>query len=116
MEDQGILEKFIGHIKEYAETSVDLFALNMQDKSSEVISSIVSALIFGLIASITLLFLSIGAAWWLGQMLGSPSIGFFCVAGFYFFTGMTIYFFRRQWIKTPIINFLLRKINIHEED
>lgn len=115
MEGEGKLEKFMEHIKEYAEVKVDLMALNIQDKTSDVVSSIASALVFVLLTMTILLFLSIGMAWWLGQLFGGLSIGFFCVAGFYLFLGIIIYFFRAQWIKMPIINFLLKKINLNEE-
>jgi hypothetical protein len=113
---EGKIEKFIAHVKEYVETRADLLALNVQDKLSDVISSMVSALILGFLTIVILFFLSIGSAWWLGQVLGSPSIGFFCIAGIYALIGILIYLFRKQWIKMPMINFLIKKINLREED
>jgi len=116
MEEQGKLEKFISHIKEYAETRLDLMILNTEDKLSDVLSSVASVLVLTLVFLTTILFLSAGAAWWLGETFGSLSLGLFCVAIFYMIVGIVVYCFRDKWIKMPLINFLLKKINLNEED
>jgi uncharacterized membrane protein len=90
--------------------------LNIQDKSTGVISSIASAVILGTLGLIVLMFASIGAAWYLGEYLKNPSIGFFSVAGFYVVVGIILFIKREKWIKLPIINSILKKITYHEND
>jgi uncharacterized membrane protein YqjE len=110
------LETFIRHAKEYAETRYDLAVINVQEKTTDIISTISSALIVGILILFTLLFTSIGAAWYIGQIIGNPSSGFFCVALFYLVLSVIIIIFRDTWIRIPIINFMIKKISLHEED
>jgi len=76
-------EQLVSNIKEYAETRCDIALLNMQDKVSNVLSSIASVAVVAILGVLILFFASLGAAWYIGQSLNNPSIGFFCIAGFY---------------------------------
>ncbi|HKR06282.1 MAG TPA: phage holin family protein [Bacteroidia bacterium] len=116
MEGENKVEQLIRNIKEYAETRFDIALLDIQDKISEILSSIASIAIVAIISIFIIFFTSVGAAWWIGQVLHNPSIGFFCVAGFYLLVAIIIIVNRDKWIKLPIINGLLKKININEED
>ena len=116
MEELNKVEKLAGHIKEYAETRFDLVALTLQDKVTSILSSLVSSIIGAILVLFVILFISIGGALWLGDYLHSPFIGFFYVAGFYLLVTFIMIFYREKWIKTPMINGLLKKINSHEEN
>lgn len=116
MEEKNKAEQLISNMKEYAETRFEIVLLNIQDKVSDLLSSMAAALIAGILGIFILFFISVGAAWWIGQMLQNPSIGFFCVAGFYLLVAIIVLLNQDKWIKLPIINAVLKKINIHEED
>jgi tetrahydromethanopterin S-methyltransferase subunit C len=62
------------------------------------------------------LFISLGIAWYIGDRTGDPSMGFFSLAGFYILLAVIAYFTRDKLIKAPIINAIIKKIAIHEED
>lgn len=116
MEETNKIEKMFADVKDYAETSIDIFALNAQDKVSDVMSSIASIAILGVLTMFTIMLLSISGAWLLGEYLHSPSIGFFCVAVFYLLLGVILYVNRKNWIKLPVINAILKKITFHENN
>jgi hypothetical protein len=116
MEGINKVEDLIGKLKLYVETRVDLVTLNFQDKVSEILSSVASSAVVMILGLFVLFFASVGAAWRIGELLKSPSIGFFCVAGFYLILSIIIILNKDKWIKMPIINALLKKININEED
>jgi hypothetical protein len=116
MEVKDKLEKMFTDVKDYAETRFDIVVLDAQDKATNVISSMASAAILGMLSLFILMFLSIGAAWALGEYLNSPSIGFFSVGGFYLLTALLLYINREKWIKLPIINGILKKITFHENN
>jgi hypothetical protein len=116
MEEQSKIEKLVSDVKDYAETRLDIAVLEVQDKATSVISSIAASVVVGVIGVIVLLFLSIGAAWALGEYIHSPSIGFFSVAGFYLLLGLILYLGREKLIKLPIINAILKKITFHENN
>jgi hypothetical protein len=109
-------EQLVSNIKEYAETRSDIAMLNIQDKVSSVLSSIASATVAAILGLFILFFASLCAAWYIGQSLNNPSIGFFCIAGFYLIVAIIIIINRDKWIKLPVINTILKKISIHEED
>jgi uncharacterized membrane protein len=116
MEEKNKIEKMFTNIKDYAETRFDIIVLNIQDKAVNVISSMASAVILGTLGLISLVFISIGVAWYLGEYFHSPSIGFFSVAAFYLLVTIVVFINREKWIKLPIINAILKKITFHEND
>ena len=116
MEGKIKVEQLVGNLKEYAETRFDIAVLNTQDKVTDVLSTIASMAVVGLLAMLIIFFSSVGAAWYVGQLLHNPSLGFFCVAGFYLIVAIIFYVNRDSWVKLPVINSLLKKININEQD
>jgi len=116
MEGKLKVEQLVGNLKEYAETRFDMAVLNTQDKMTDLLASIASMAIVVVCTLLILIFGSVGAGWWLGQLLHSPSLGFLCVAGFYLIVALIIFVNRDNWIKIPLINLLLKKININEQD
>ena len=116
MEGKIKVEQLVGNLKEYAETRFDIAVLNTQDKVTDVLSTIASMAVVGLLAMLIIIFSSVGAAWYVGQLLHNPSLGFFCVAGFYLIVAIIFYVNRDSWVKLPVINSLLKKININEQD
>lgn len=116
MEGINKIENLISNAKEYAETRYELALLNIQDKIAELVSSIASLAVIGILSVFVLFFLSAGAAWWIGSVTNNPSMGFFCIAGFYLLLTVVIYLSRNSWIKLPIINAIIKKIKINEED
>jgi hypothetical protein len=116
MEEKSKLESLLGKIRQYAEARFDLAILNVQDKISDVFASVASILLMVFIGFFILLFISLGVAWYIGDRTGDPSMGFFSLAGFYILLALIVYFTRDKLIKAPIINSIIKKITIHEED
>ena len=116
MEEKNNIEKLLSNVKEYAEVRFDLVSLNFQDKLSVVVSSIVSIVIIAVLSLLIFLFASIGAALWLGEYFQNNAIGFFCVMGFYIFLTFLLLVNREKWIKFPIMNSLIKKMNFNDEN
>jgi hypothetical protein len=116
MEGVSSIERLIIHAKEYIETRFDLLMLDGQEKVATLLSSVASALILGAISFMILLFFSLALAWWIGACAESPSIGFISVGGIYVVLAIIFYVNREKLVKSSIINSILSKINIHEED
>lgn len=116
MEEKGKVEQLAGNVKAYVETRFDLELLNMQLKLTGMVSSAASMLLVGFCIILALLFISIGAAWAIGDAFNNFSIGFFIVAAFYLLVMAIIYMNRETWVKTPLINAMLKKINFNEND
>ena len=110
------IERIIHHTKEYIETRYQLIVFNIHDKSAVLFSSMTSVIVITVLALFILLFSSIGVSWYIGEVTGHKSVGFFCVAAFYFLILIIVYKFRETWIKIPVSNYLVKKLAADEKD
>jgi fatty acid desaturase len=111
MEDNTrLLESLLERASEYSKTSFELLKLKTLDKTTNVVSSLVpQSIVLVLIASF-MLFLNLGLALWLGDILGKVFYGFFVVAAFYILAGIIIHFFMHDWIKKLVGNYLIKRV------
>jgi fatty acid desaturase len=102
------LESLLEKAAEYGKTSFELVKLKALDKTSDVVSSFIPhSVVFVLIAS-CMLFLNLGLAFWLGEILGNTCFGFFVVAAFYGIIGIVVHFFMHKWLKKLIRNYIIK--------
>jgi ABC-type uncharacterized transport system fused permease/ATPase subunit len=111
MEDNAnMIELLLDRATEYSKTSYELAKLKALDKTSDFVSSFIpQAIVFVLIISF-LLFLSLGLAFWIGEILGRVCYGFFVIAASYFITGITIRFLCYNWLKRMIEKYFIKKV------
>jgi hypothetical protein len=105
------IEDFVSKAGDLAETKVELWKLKASGRISETISTIISMIAIVLLIGVAMLVLSFGAAYWIGAELENTSYGFFIVGGFYAILGIVVYLFRHSWIKRPLSNLIIDKIN-----
>jgi len=111
MEDTTkLVESLFERATEYGKTSFELVKLKALDKTSDVVSSLIPhSVVFVLIASF-MLFLNLGLAFWLGEILGKIYLGFFVVAAFYGVVGIVLHFFMHKRIKKIICNYIIKLV------
>jgi fatty acid desaturase len=95
---------------EYGKTSLELIKLKAIDKTSDVVSSFIPHSVVFVVAASFMLFLNLGIAFWLGEILGEIYLGFFIVAAFYGVMGIIIHFFMHKWVKKLIYNYIIKKV------
>jgi hypothetical protein len=111
MEENGnLLELLLERATDYGESSIELVKLKALDKIAELVSSVIPLSVFILLISAFLLFLNLGIAFWLGELLGKVFYGFFIVAAFYILTGLIIHLFLNKWIKKLIGDYFIKRI------
>lgn len=111
MEDKNnLLDSLLESATDYGITSFELIKLKALDKSTDIISSLIPLSFFILLIASFLLFLNLGIAFWLGELLGKLFYGFFLVAGFYILAGIIIRFFLYKWIKKLVGNYFVKQI------
>jgi hypothetical protein len=96
--------------EDYSKTTIKLFKLNAIDKSADVASSLVARLAVIMTVVLSVVIISIGAAFWLGNLLNDTSYGFFIVGGFYLFMAILLQLFRKQLLKYPVSNSIIKKL------
>ncbi|MGA2408621.1 MAG: hypothetical protein ABSF81_17995 [Bacteroidales bacterium] len=111
MEDNTkLLESLLERATEYGKTSYELVKLKALDKTTDVVSTLIPhSVVVALIASF-MLFLNLGLALWLGEVLGKTFYGFFVVAAFYIITGIIVHFFMHKWLKRLVGNYFIRHV------
>jgi len=110
MEDNTkFLESLLESVTDYGKTSLELVKLKALDKTTDIVSSLIPhSVVFALITSF-LIFLNLGLALWLGDVLGKIFYGFFVVAGFYVIIAIIIHFMHKP-LKSLVGNYFIRRV------
>ena len=104
------IETLLEQTIEYTERSLKIAKLKALDKTSDVISSFIPhSIVIGLFIGL-LLFLSLGIAIWLGEMMGNNSYGFLVVAAFYGILGFIVHFFLHDKLKKKICDYIIKQV------
>ena len=103
-------EMLLEKAQDYTKSSIELFKLNAIDKSADITASLTFRLAFGLVVAMFSLFINIGISLYIGKLLGETYLGFLIVSGFYLVLAILLFVFRKQLIKVPITNMVIRKL------
>jgi len=104
------IELLLERAVEYGKTSYELAKFKTLDKTSNVVSSFMPHFVVFVLIGSVLLFLNLGLALWLGEILGKTFFGFFLVAAFYVLIAFVVYFFMSKWIKKLICNYIIKQL------
>jgi hypothetical protein len=106
----NMIESLLERTFEYGKISLELVKLKAVDKSSILVSSALAQGIVYFFVLMFLLFLNLGLAFWLGELLGKNYSGFLVVAAFYGLTGIVFRVFMYNWIKNRVCNSLIKRL------
>lgn len=109
-ENSKLIDSLLEKATDYGKTSLELLKLQAVDKTSDSVSSIVPIAIVVIILSFFLLFVNLGIAFWLGEILGKIYLGFLIISAFYALVCLILYFFMRDWIKQTVYDFVIRQL------
>jgi len=106
-EQETVIESLVENVEKYTATTIELAKLKSILKTSDVLSKVAVTLVLLVIAFLVVVFLSTGAAFWLGELTGSVYAGFLLVGGFYALMGLLLYLLRKRLLNGPISNALI---------
>lgn len=109
-EEKSFPKRLYEQVEQYVKTSVELYKLRAINTVADLIAAIGTGIILALFFSMFLLFVSVGAAFYIGEVLGKWHYGFFAVAGFYIILGLIVYALREKHVKEKINNFVIKQI------
>jgi hypothetical protein len=109
-ENTKLLESLLERATEYGKTSFELFKLKTIDKTADVVSSMVPHYVVLVLIATFMLFLNLGVALWLGDVLGKTFYGFLLVAAFYILTSMVVHLFFHNRIKKVVGNYFIKRM------
>lgn len=93
-ESEQLLHRLFDQLNQHIETKWAYFTLNATEKLSGIAANIVGALTLATFGLLVVFFLSMGFAWWLGDLIGNRAGGF-ALAGLVF---IPIAYFAFRWI------------------
>lgn len=109
-ERSGLLESLLDKATDYGVASIELVRLKAADMTTDIVSSFIPFSLVVLLAASFLLFLNLGIALWLGDLLGKVFYGFFVVAAFYILSVIIIHFFMNKRIKRLVGNYFIKHV------
>ena len=104
------IESLFERGRDYLDTQMEIWRLQLIRKSSTTTSSFVSIVLICFIFFFFFTILNIGISLWIGELLGKTYYGFFAVAGFYLLTGLILYAMRDSLVKRPIANRMIKNM------
>jgi uncharacterized membrane protein len=111
MEDNAnLIESLLEGATEYGKTGYELVKLKVVDKTSDGLSSFLPHTVVVVILGSFLLFLNLGIALWLGEILGKYYYGFFVLAAFYALLTLIFHFFMRKWLKRLLYDYIIKQL------
>lgn len=110
-EENNLLDPLLEKVENFGKTSMELLRLKAIDKTSDVVSSMLPGIVTGGLLLIFILFLSLGVAFWLGEIWDKQYyLGFLAVALFYGLIGIIIFFIFPDRIKESIRNTVIKQL------
>lgn len=103
-------EDILNHLDDYADTFYRLTILKLTQKAAQVASTMIMSMIVYILGLLILFLASLGAAWWLGDIIKSRIGGFMIMVGFYFILFVLVLLFRKKIIFPFLRNFIVKKV------
>lgn len=108
------LQNVTDRIEDLSTSTIEYYKLRLFKSSMKGAISLVNLLVYGSLSLFVMLFLSIGAAFWLGTFFKHVFVGFLLIGGFYGLLLVFMFVFGRKIIER---NLLLKFSNLmYEED
>ena len=101
------ISEVIDASRKYIEANLKLFKLSLLERLSKVVSLVISTTLVMLVGTLFLLFLSLAAAVYIGDLLQSRALGFLVMSLFFLLLVIVLWIKR----KTLVINPVIRSLN-----
>ncbi len=109
-EKENTTEKWLDGVANLVECYRDLITIRIIEKMSGSLSVGILGIVFLLLFLCVLLFLGLGAAWWIGKQLDDLTAGFFIVGGAYTIILTILLLMANKILKPAIRNTVIKKI------
>ena len=107
--------KLLLEFKKYLELQKEFVKLDATEKMTVILSAILVVTVLLLLGSIVLLFLTFALAYYLGDVLGSLSLGFGLISAFILLLTVIFYLNRNRMVIQPMARFMTKLILTKED-
>lgn len=98
------LNKVVERIEDYGLSTAEYFKLRLFKSAMKGSISLVNLLVYGSLSLFVMLFLSVGAAFWLGTFFAEAFVGFLLVGAFYGVLLIFMFIFGRKIIERSLLH------------
>ena len=107
--------KLLLEFKKYLELQKEFVKLDATEKMTVILSAILIVTVLLLLGSIVLLFLTFALAYYLGDVLGSLSLGFGLISAFILLLTVIFYLNQNRMVIQPMARFMTKLILTKED-
>ncbi|RNI33671.1 hypothetical protein EFY79_18105 [Hanamia caeni] len=108
--DPTAVEELFYKLKDYIETTVDLFKLKAINKVSAFTSTVIVSIILIILLFLIMICISVGFALLIGLWLGQAFWGFFIMGVLYLIIGLILFASRSKLLKEPISDKFIKEL------
>ncbi len=109
-ETERLIDNLAAKAESYGYSTIELAKLKSIKSAAKATGVVGTKLVLGTGIVLFLLISSMGASFWLGELLESTYLGFLGVAGCYLVIMLILYLFRKWLIKRPIENTVIKEL------
>jgi hypothetical protein len=109
-ENLKAVELLLEKAADYGKTGFELAKLRSVEKLTDVISSLIPHSVLMILIASFMLFLNLGLAFLMGDILGKTFYGLLIVAGFYGICGIVLHFFMHKRFKRVVGNYFIKML------
>lgn len=111
MENENtIVEELFYKLKDYSQTTLELYKLKAISKVSGVISGAITSILLLVLLFLVMICVTVGFSLLIGEWLGHAYWGFFIMTAIYIITGLILFAGRKKYMKAPISNKLIKEL------
>jgi uncharacterized membrane protein (UPF0182 family) len=104
------IEEVTDNLKEYINTRYEILLLKAGEKTANIASQLSVAILLLFSFILFIIFLSMGAGYYVSDLLHSTYAGFMIVAGFYLLLIIVVLLVRKGMIMKPMRNKIIREL------
>lgn len=97
-------------IRNYLDTFYKLALVGLTQKATNILAGLLAGITTLFLFILTLFFIGMGLAWWIGGLINSTAGGFFIVAGFFILLMILIIVLRKKIVFPLLKKAILKKI------
>ncbi len=97
-------------IQDYLNTRILLLRLELSERFAKSLAALFKRMVLLMLFGIFLIFASIAAALWLGELWNSLPIGFLALAAFYLFIALIFWIFSKPLLESPFMNRVIKTL------
>ncbi len=109
-ETSAKIEELFSHTKEYIQNRIDLTKLEIAEKTSTLLSTFFSTIIFIALLFVSLIFFGLSIGFLFSKLTGEYYWGFLITSGLYLLIGVVFWKLRTRIIQIPIMNSIIKEL------